>query len=655
MWTMRIALGWILLVVALVALAQADSDGDGIPDDTDPYPHDSTNIPSDRNSTIWRVAEVYVATLNRAVDAEGLDYWVTEVETRPEWEPLTVAQSFFDQPEVQSQYPDSLGYGALIERLYVNILGREADQEGYDYWLSELSSGRLRPNQMIIALINGLWANPHAYRNGDVARFSNLVKVSLAFADEQRDGGFRLSQVSDATKAQFLALSSDLFDDVDASTTNTASLISTIGTLLASIWDESTRDQISNVSFWSEATRIYRNDNYRIGRPGLDMMYLRIPNVENCDPGELTQWAKDTALQGLNELRYLHALPAVEYLDYFDAEVQSASLVQLANDYYVGHRPEKSARCYSELAYDGASSSNLSYGSIDRNPLVKMIGWAHDARNISNVMSVGHRRHILRPELGFLAYGAAKGYAAQKVFGFGDTTIEDSFREEFIAFPHKTFPYVLVAKEREKPTPWSFHLVTEGRWAAEHDYFSSAAVTIVETESGRAIPVENVYFDNRAFGRLHGVLSWMVPEYDYDREYQVTVSGVSLATGEIKDYVYPVTLARYDILDVSEPLEISDTRTGRGLVGSINEAGDRDSAAIYINTPGTYTLIGQSRFSNWAFYVEIYDSKKKLLVETDSERDIYLDAGNHTISVGRCSSDGWCYTLDSLDYSVELR
>ncbi|WP_040852138.1 DUF4214 domain-containing protein [Thiorhodospira sibirica] len=154
--------------------------------------------PAPERNTAWQVTEIYLATLGYAPDAEGLNYWVNNIHTRPEWEPLTVAQSFFDQELVQALYPESLGYGALIEALYQNIFGRPADRDGYDYWLAELSQGRLARNQMIIALINGAWGNPEAA--DDIARFSHRIEVSLAFADYQTQHGIAYSTLSESAK-----------------------------------------------------------------------------------------------------------------------------------------------------------------------------------------------------------------------------------------------------------------------------------------------------------------------------------------------------------------------------------------------------------------------------------------------------------------------
>ena len=155
-----------------------------------------TDCTPERSQTNWQVAEIYLATTGAAPDAEGLDYWIRRVDTDSVWTPTTVAQSFFDQPLVQQQYPESLGHQALIEALYQNIFGRAVDAQGLQYWLDELSSGRIQRNQMIIALINGGWANTDAAT--DMARFGHRVEVALAFAAHQRQHRIVYSQLSAA-------------------------------------------------------------------------------------------------------------------------------------------------------------------------------------------------------------------------------------------------------------------------------------------------------------------------------------------------------------------------------------------------------------------------------------------------------------------------
>jgi hypothetical protein len=160
------------------------------------------------------VTEIYIATLRYAPDNEGLQYWIDELETNPDWTPLSVAQSFFDQPLVQQEYPADQGYGPLIEALYQNIFGRAADAEGYAYWLEELETGRVSRNQMILALIEGGWANPEASQ--DMARFDNLIQVGLAFAAAQASLGIVYSELDATTQDAFRQVGRDLLAEVTA-------------------------------------------------------------------------------------------------------------------------------------------------------------------------------------------------------------------------------------------------------------------------------------------------------------------------------------------------------------------------------------------------------------------------------------------------------
>lgn len=195
-----------------------------------PWAAHALEVPPERDDPDWRIAEIYIATMGYAPDAEGLDYWEDNLVTDPEWTPRTVAQSFFDQPLVQAEYPESLGYGPLIEALYQNIFGRAADAEGYDYWLDELESGRVQRNDMIMALLNGGWANPDAAT--DMARFGNQVEVSLEFAAYQRDMGIVYSHLDAAEREQLRQIGRDILAPVTDSAQSVSIAIATMHDLV---------------------------------------------------------------------------------------------------------------------------------------------------------------------------------------------------------------------------------------------------------------------------------------------------------------------------------------------------------------------------------------------------------------------------------------
>ncbi|WP_295400921.1 DUF4214 domain-containing protein [uncultured Thiocystis sp.] len=193
--------------------------------------------PAERADTLWQVAEIYLATMDYAPDQEGLQYWSQEIETKPEWTPTTVAQSFFDQPLVQDRYPDSQVFGSFIESLYQNIFRRSPDSTGYAYWLGELESGRILRNQMIIALINGGWANFDAAE--DMARFENRLRVSLAFADYQTAYGINYSTLGTVDQSYLRQAGSEVLKGVTDSAATRSTAIARIPGLLESLAQQS--------------------------------------------------------------------------------------------------------------------------------------------------------------------------------------------------------------------------------------------------------------------------------------------------------------------------------------------------------------------------------------------------------------------------------
>jgi uncharacterized repeat protein (TIGR02543 family) len=161
-------------------------------------------------TTAWKVAEIYMATMGYAPDSEGLQYWITNIDTLPQWTPETVAQSFFDQPLVQEVYPPTQGFGSFIDALYRNIFGRGADQEGYAYWLQQLENGQIARQHMIIAMINGGWDNPSPDALSDMQRFGYRIEVALAFAQYQADNGINYSEMSEANQQYLREVGRDI-------------------------------------------------------------------------------------------------------------------------------------------------------------------------------------------------------------------------------------------------------------------------------------------------------------------------------------------------------------------------------------------------------------------------------------------------------------
>ena len=52
-----------------------------------------------------------------------------------------MASSFLASAEFKERYGEDVSNESYVNTLYINVLGRDYDQTGYDYWLSNLNNG----------------------------------------------------------------------------------------------------------------------------------------------------------------------------------------------------------------------------------------------------------------------------------------------------------------------------------------------------------------------------------------------------------------------------------------------------------------------------------------------------------------------------------
>lgn len=114
----------------------------------------------------------------------GLDYWASRL-----YEGMTLSQigdSFFDQPETKALYttittassPEQLT--TFINSIYNNVLNRDVDSGGLNYWLPELKSGQLTASTFILDIIYGALASSGG--PADAVYLTNKEVVGSHFA-----------------------------------------------------------------------------------------------------------------------------------------------------------------------------------------------------------------------------------------------------------------------------------------------------------------------------------------------------------------------------------------------------------------------------------------------------------------------------------------
>ena len=155
------------------------------------------------------VAKLYTAFFNRAPESSGLKYWAEDSGL----EMAGIARSFFDQAETQEKYPADLSNESFVETIYSNLFNHAPDAEGLAYWVGELNryeesggSEGIPRSEMILAVMNGARDVP---QKGiyDATILNHKADVALHFADEGLEyGNFYLDDVTENAESRDAAM-----------------------------------------------------------------------------------------------------------------------------------------------------------------------------------------------------------------------------------------------------------------------------------------------------------------------------------------------------------------------------------------------------------------------------------------------------------------
>jgi len=104
---------------------------------------DSAAFTATNMSSVWvdDVYRLYQATLARAPDLGGLDGWINVLSQETDY--LDVVGGFTGSAEFQRAYGD-LDNTDFVALMYTNVLGRGADADGLAFWLGQLEDGHTR-------------------------------------------------------------------------------------------------------------------------------------------------------------------------------------------------------------------------------------------------------------------------------------------------------------------------------------------------------------------------------------------------------------------------------------------------------------------------------------------------------------------------------
>lgn len=97
-----------------------------------------TQIEAQKLADVGEVALLYEAALDRIPDIEGFNFWIDVFEGGQSFKQL--AEDFLDNPEFADKFGDidTLSAAEFVDRLYQNVLGREADEGGSAFWTDQI-------------------------------------------------------------------------------------------------------------------------------------------------------------------------------------------------------------------------------------------------------------------------------------------------------------------------------------------------------------------------------------------------------------------------------------------------------------------------------------------------------------------------------------
>ena len=130
------------------------------------------------------VAKLYLATFGRPLDTEGLEYWTntgafadgsgTSITTM-----AGLAASFAVQDEFTTSYPSTMTTTEFVTAIYNNLLDREPDAEGLAYWVNNIDTGVDSKDSFILIFINGAQDSEDG---NDASLVANRAEIALELA-----------------------------------------------------------------------------------------------------------------------------------------------------------------------------------------------------------------------------------------------------------------------------------------------------------------------------------------------------------------------------------------------------------------------------------------------------------------------------------------
>jgi hypothetical protein len=92
---------------------------------------------------------IYKAAFNRTPDEGGLGYWIGQMDLGMAL--VDVSARFIDSDEFRASYGTNPSNGEFLTKVYNNVLSRDPDAGGYDWWVDQLANNPEKTWKKVLA------------------------------------------------------------------------------------------------------------------------------------------------------------------------------------------------------------------------------------------------------------------------------------------------------------------------------------------------------------------------------------------------------------------------------------------------------------------------------------------------------------------------
>jgi len=121
-----------------------------------------------------RVEEMYMAYYGRSADVNGAAYWAAKLASVG-GDATMMAGAFANSAESARLY-GGLGDQMMINTIYQQVFGRDADTAGLDFYMTQLHAGAMTQDRIMLNILDGA-------RDQDLTRLQTHVNDAIALMD----------------------------------------------------------------------------------------------------------------------------------------------------------------------------------------------------------------------------------------------------------------------------------------------------------------------------------------------------------------------------------------------------------------------------------------------------------------------------------------